>query len=327
MRDAERASGADGIREIDIVDLLIVGGGPAGSTAALYAARARLSTLVIDRGLSSGALGAAHAITNYPGVPESITGAQLVERMRAQAEAVGAGFARDKAIAADVHGDVKIVRGAQGVYRGRSLVVATGSRGRSRSLPGEEELLGRGVSYCATCDGVFFSDEEVAVVGDTEEAVEEALFLTRYARHVHLTVPGDRLRVDPALQREVTEHPDISILHGIRVTEIVGQRRVERLHGLSGDDRVDLPVAGVFLYTQGNRPITDFLGGALTENDAGCLVVDDVLQTSVPGVFAAGDVLCKHLKQVVVAASEGAIAAMAAERFLSGRARLRPDWA
>jgi thioredoxin reductase (NADPH) len=321
-RQAEQPSGMD-----QAADVLIVGGGPAGSAAALYAARARLSTLVIDRGTSLGALGSAHTITNYPGLPEPMDGAQLIDRMRSQATAVGARFVRDKALAATLGGDLHEIRGGQGVYRGRAMIIATGSKGRSRPLPGEEELVGRGVSYCATCDGIFFTEEEVAAVGDTEEAAEEALFLTRYARRVHVIAPGEALRVQERLQRQLAEHPKIAIMTGTKVDAIVGELHVERLRLVSDGDALDLPVAGVFVYTQGNKPITDFLGGALEENEAGCLIVDDVQQCSVPGVFAAGDVLCKHLKQVVVAAAEGAIAAMAAERYLSGREQLRPDWA
>ena len=307
-------------------DVVIIGGGPAGATAALYAARAALDTVVVDRGLTSGALGAAGKITNYPGVREALSGAELVERMRAQAEDVGARFARDKVITVDLAGETPSVRGAS-VHTGRALIVASGALGRTDGLPGEERLLGRGVSYCATCDGFFFAGREVAVIGDSDEAVEEALLLTRHATRVHLITPRDALRSSEPLRREAESNPRIHLRSGRRVREILGEASVEGLRLSTEGQTEDLAVDGVFIYAQGHRPITEFLGGQVALDESGCIRVDEFLQTSARGVFAAGDVLCKHLKQVVVAAAEGALAAMSVERFLAGRACLRPDWA
>jgi thioredoxin reductase (NADPH) len=212
------------------------------------------------------------------------------------------------------------------VYRGRVVVIATGAMGRTRRIPGEERLLGRGVSYCATCDGPFFSGKEVAVVGNNDEAVEEALTLTRFATRVHLLSPTAELQSSPELTEEVTAHPQVSLHLATRVREILGEERVEGVRIASrGEERI-LPVAGVFVYLQGNVPVTDFLGDQLPVEEGGCLVVDENFQTPIPGVFAIGDVLCRHLKQAVVAAADGVRAAMAIDRYLSGRGKLRPDW-
>ncbi|MGC9529646.1 MAG: NAD(P)/FAD-dependent oxidoreductase [Candidatus Bipolaricaulaceae bacterium] len=307
-------------------DVLIVGGGPAGATAALYAARAGLSTLVVDKGLTAGALAAASQIVNFPGVPGPIAGTKLVELIRAQGEAFGARYVHDRALFSDLGGPEREVHGGKDVYRGRAVIVATGARGRQANLPGEARLVGHGVSYCATCDGAFFAGREVAVAGDHDEAAEEALFLARLASHVHLLVPGPRLRATDKLAGELADHPHVELHLSTRPVAILGDDRVEavRLSGPTG--QLDLPVSGVFLYLQGGSPSVGFLGGQLATTEQGCLVVDDTMQTSIPGVFACGDVLCKHLKQAVIAAAEGAAAAMAAERFISGRTKLRPAW-
>jgi len=309
-----------------IYDVVIIGGGPAGATAALYAARARLKTVVIDKGLTAGSAGKAQGIANFPGIPGTISGAELVRRIREQAASFGAEFVNDKVLRVDLSTDPREVWTGGGVYRGKAVIIATGSMGRSRYLPGEERLVGRGVSYCATCDAAFFRGQEVAVVGDNDEAVEEALTLTRFATRVHFLSPTRDLRASPDLAGELTAHPNVVYRPATRVEEILGQDRVEGVRITSAEGTEVLPVAGVFLYLQGNVPITDFLEGQLPLGEGGCLLVDENFQTAVPGVFAVGDVLCRHLKQAVVAAAEGAIAAMAADRYLRGRPQLRPDW-
>jgi len=309
-----------------IYDVVIIGGGPAGATAALYAARARLKTVVIDKGLTAGSAGKALGIANFPGIPGIISGAELVRRIREQAASFGAEFVTDKVLRVDLSTDPREVWTGGGIYKGKVIIIATGSMGRSRYLPGEERLIGRGVSYCATCDAAFFRGQEVAVVGDNDEAVEEALTLTRFATRVHFLSPTRDLRASPDLAGELTAHPNVVYRSATRVEEILGQDRVEGVRITSAEGTEVLPVAGVFLYLQGNVPITDFLEGQLPLGEGGCLLVDENFQTAVPGVFAVGDVLCRHLKQAVVAAAEGAIAAMAADRYLRGRPQLRPDW-
>ncbi|HIE38828.1 MAG TPA: FAD-binding protein [Anaerolineales bacterium] len=307
-------------------DVLVIGGGPAGATAALYTARAGLRTLVVDKGLTAGALGTTAKIVNYPGVPGPLSGAELVRRIRDQAVSFGAEFVTDKVLRVDLRGDPKQVWGGEGVYPAQAVVIATGAMGRTRRIPGEERLLGRGVSYCATCDGPFFQGQEVAVVGNNDEAVEEALTLTRFASRVHFLSPTADLRASPELGEALAAHPQVTLYPTARVREVVGQERVEGVRiSHQGEERT-IPVGGVFVYLQGNIPVTDFLDDQLPVGQGGCLLVDDSFQTVIPGVFAVGDVLCRHLKQAVVAAADGVVAAMAVDRYLSGRKKLRPDW-
>lgn len=309
-------------------DVIIIGGGPAGASAAIYTARANLKTLVVDKGLTAGALGITEKISNYPGVPGPISGAELVAIMRRQAESFGAQFITDKVVGVDLHADPKVVQGGTGTYLGRAVILATGAMGRGQTVPGEEKFLGRGVSTCATCDGAFFRDRDVAVVGSNDEALEEALFLTRFARRIHLIAPTPELKASPQLAAEALAQPKIEVHLGVRLKEIVGDGKVTgvRVHPRSGEEQV-LPVEGVFLYLQGNQPITDYLQGQLETTATGCLIVDEAtMQTSIPGVFAVGDLLCNHTKQAVIAAADGVKAALSVERYLSGREKLRPDW-
>jgi thioredoxin reductase (NADPH) len=188
--------------EQDIHDTIIIGGGPAGATAAIYTARADLGTLVLDKGLRTGAMGMAAKIANYPGASGEISGADLLERIRGQARRFGAQFVQDRVLSTDLGEEIKTVQGGKGMYLGRSVVIATGSMGRAHTVSGEERLLGVGVSYCATCDGAFFRGQQVAVVGNNEEAVEEALLLTRFVALVHLLAQTPMLKVPPELTAE-----------------------------------------------------------------------------------------------------------------------------
>jgi thioredoxin reductase (NADPH) len=308
-------------------DVIVIGGGPAGATAAPYTARSGLSTLVLDKGVTAGALGMTTRIANYPGVPGTLRGDELVTLIRDQAASFGAEFVTDKVLHVDLRGDPKQVWGGNGQVQARAVIIATGSMGRTNRIPGEERLLGRGVSYCATCDGAFFRGQEVAVVGNNDEAIEEALTLTRFVSRVHLFSPTPDLRASTELADELTDHPQVTIYPSTRIHEIVGEEKVEAVRAVSQpEDEQAIPVHGVFIYLSGNVPIIDFLDNQLPTREDGCLIVDGDFQTSIPGVFAAGDVLCKHLKQAVIAAAEGAQAATAADRYLHGRKKLRPDW-
>ena len=188
-------------------DVIVIGGGPAGTTAAIYTARANLRTLVIDKGLTAGALGITAKISNYPGVPGPISGARLVEIMREQAESFGATFMTDKVVGIDLTSEPKQVMAGTGTFTAPAVILATGAMGRTSSVKGEAELLGRGVSYCATCDGAFFRDQDVAVIGNNDEAVEEALFLTKFARQIHLIAPTPSLKARDELTAEMRGCP------------------------------------------------------------------------------------------------------------------------
>jgi len=311
-----------------IFDAVIIGGGPAGSTAGIYTARANLSTLILDKGLSTGALGTTSKIANFPGIPGEIAGAELLRTIRQQAESFGVKYVNDKAIGADLSADPKLVFGNFGVYSARAVVIATGSMGRSNLIAGEAELLGRGVSYCAVCDAAFFRQAVVAVAGKSDEAVEEALYLSRFASKVYLFCPAPELSAPAELLQEMRANPKIELLTGATLREIYGGERVEgvRYAQRGSESEQDLPLNGVFIYLQGGVPITDFLQGQLETNPGGCLRVDREFQTSKPGVFAVGDVLCQHIKQAVIAASDGATAGIAVEKYLRGRAKMGVDW-
>ncbi len=308
-------------------DVVIIGGGPAGTSAAIYTARSELRTLVIDKGLTAGALGVTSKISNYPGVPGPISGAKLVEVMREQAESFGAEFITDKVVGIQFDGEQKEIIAGTGTFKAKVLILASGAMGRTSTVRGEEELLGRGVSYCATCDGAFFRDQDVAVVGNNDEALEEALFLTKYAQNIHLIVPTPELKAREALAHEAENHPKIKVRLGTRLKEITGNGKVNGIVVHPRKSRPEsLPVSGAFVYLQGSQPITDYLMGQLDTTEEGCLAVDSEMQTSIPGVFAVGDLICTHIKQAVVAASDGVIAAVAADKYVNGRKKAVVDW-
>ncbi len=311
-----------------IYDVVIIGGGPAGSTAGIYTARANLSTLILDKGLTTGALGITSKIANFPGIPGEIAGADLLRTIRQQAESFGVKYVNDKTIGADLSSDPKLVFGNFGVYSARAVVIATGSLGRSDLIKGEAELLGRGVSYCAVCDAAFFKQAVVAVAGKSDEAVEEALYLSRFASKVYLFCPAPELLAPAELVREMRANPKIELLTSATLREIYGKDRVEGVRYVQrgSETEQDLPLNGVFVYLQGGVPITDFLQGQLETSPSGCLMVDREFQTQTPGVFAIGDVLCQHIKQAVIAASDGATAGIAVEKYLRGRAKMGVDW-
>ena len=210
-------------------DVIVIGGGPAGAAAAMYTARARLKTLVLDKGLRTGALGLASKIANYPGLPGEISGAELLERIRKQAESFGATFVQDRVIGAELDGAAKLVWSSLSFYRGKTVVIASGSMGRGQVLPGEERLTGQGVSYCATCDGAFFEDQRVAVVGNNEEAVDEALTLSRFAREVHFLPQTGQIKASPQLLDELRQNPKVVMHAPTQVREVVGDKQVEGL--------------------------------------------------------------------------------------------------
>ena len=311
-----------------LYDILIIGGGPAGATAGIYAARANLKVGIMDKGLTTGALGTTSKIANYPGVDGEIGGSELLQVMRKQALGFGAEFINDKALGTDLSSSPKAVFGNFGVYSARSVIIATGSMGRTNLIKGEAELLGRGVSYCAVCDAAFFKGKDVAVIGKSDEALEEALYLTRFVKTLHFFSPTEQVNVPPEALAELTEKENVVMHPGSVVREICGEQKVEclRVSVRGSKEEESLPVEGVFVYLQGGKPITDFVAGQLEISEEGCLQVDRENQTAIPGVYAVGDVLCSHVKQAVIAASDGAVAAISAEKWLRGKARYRMDW-
>jgi len=311
-----------------LYDILIIGGGPAGATAGIYTARAGLKVGILDKGLTTGALGTTSKIANYPGVDGEISGADLLKVMRKQAQGFGAEFINDKAIGSDLSSNPKVIFGNFGVYSARAIIIATGSMGRANLIKGEAELLGRGVSYCAVCDAAFFKGKDVAVIGKSDEAIEEALYLTRFVKTLHFFSPTEQVNVPAETLAELTEKVNVVMHPGSVVREICGEQKVEclRVSVRGSKEEESLPVEGVFVYLQGGKPITDFVAGQLEISEEGCLQVDRENQTAIPGVYAVGDVLCSHLKQAVIAASDGAVAAISAEKWLRGKARYRTDW-
>jgi len=316
-----------GAKEQTLYDVVIIGGGPGGASAALYTSRADLKTLVIDKGLTAGALGITTKISNYPGVPGPVSGEDLVKIMRKQAESFGAEFMTDKVVGASLDGDVKMVFAGPNTYNTKVIILATGSMGRTSVTKGEEELLGRGVSYCATCDGAFFREQEVAVIGNNDEALEEALFLTKFASKVHVIVPTPDIKASAELIAEAEESDKIEISLATRLKEIIGEQQVSgiRIHPRTSGEYV-LPVTGAFVYLQGGKPITDYLMEQLETEKDGCLTVGKNMETAVSGVYAIGDLLCDHIKQAILASADGVLAAIAADKYINQRNKVRTDW-
>ena len=298
-------------------DVVIIGGGPGGASAAIYTARADLSTLVIDKNIMSGALAVATKIVNYPGVHEEISGLELLRRMRVQAEGFGARFVQEQVIGVDFNSDPKSIY-TNNVYQAKAVILATGAHDRKNKVPGEGELLGRGVSYCATCDAAFFKNEDVAVIGFNDHALEEALFLTRYAKSVKVITPTSEFKAAEELLEKVRSNEKIEMMTRLKLVAVDGKESLTeiRVQPREGTER-SIPVTGAFVYLEGNQPSTQFLNSVIPIGTGGCLFNDRDQSTPIPGVFAVGDVTCTQLKQAVVSAAEGVIAAISADRFIN----------
>jgi len=307
-------------RQEKLYDMLVLGAGPAGLSAAIYAARARLSVLVIEEMLSGGQIATTEKVENYPGFPDGIGGMELGQLLEEQARNFGAEMALATVEKVVLAGDIKEVHTTEGVFRGKTLLIATGTRSRPLGVPGEEELRGRGVSYCVTCDGSFFQDRKVMVVGGGDSALEEAIVLTKFASKVYLVHRRNEFRAFGILVDRVMQHPKIEIILNTVVRKINGKESVESvtLHNVEQNKTWDIPVDGVFLYV-GLLPNTEFLGDSLEKTSQGYLITSDAMETSVPGVFAAGDIREKGLRQVVTAVADGAVAAISAAKYLDNK--------
>jgi len=299
------------------VKVLILGSGPAGLSAALYAARAELAPLVLMGTQLGGQAALTYIIENYPGFPKGVGGAELGELFQKQAEHFGARMEFDTATAVDLSQRPFKVTTEMGEYLADTLIITTGASPVHLNVPGEDAFLGRGVSYCATCDGAFFKDKRVVVVGGGDSALEEGLFLTRYATSVTIVHRRNQLRAGAILQKRARENPKIQFIWNTVVTEIMGQEKVEavRLKNVETGEETIFETDGVFIFI-GHTPNSQLFQGQLQMDERGYIVVDHLMQTSVPGVFAAGEVADPHFRQVVTSAGMGAAAAIQATRFL-----------
>ena len=301
-------------------NVIIIGSGPSGYTAALYAARAQLSPLVFEGSVTAGgALMNTTEVENFPGFRDGIMGPALMDEMRAQAERFGAELVPDDVIEVDLTGDEKVVKTATGEFRARSVILATGSGYRKLGLPREDELSGKGVSWCATCDGFFFREQAIAVVGGGDSAVEEATFLTRFGSTVYLIHRRDELRASKIMQERAFADPKLEIIWNSEVAEINGDQRVESItlnDTVTGEKR-DLPVTGLFIAI-GHDPRSELLGGQVDLDEDGYVLVDHPsTRTNLSGVFACGDLVDHHYRQAITAAGTGCSAALDAERYVA----------
>lgn len=300
-------------------DVLILGGGPAGLSAAIYAGRARLNTVLVDEGLPGGQAATTYHIANYPGTPGTVSGKELVKNMREQAESFGVRIDDLKEVMeVRLTGEIKSVKTEDAEYLARAVVIATGAQPRKLPAEGEETFRGRGVHYCATCDGAMYQDQRVVVVGGGNSAVEEAVFLTRFAREVTIVHEFDHFQASKIAQEEAAKNPKIKVIWESHVEKVNGTTHVTGLtvKNLKTGQLQEIETDGIFVYI-GTQPQSERFRGQLSINEYGYIVADEEMRTSIPGVFAAGDVRTKSIRQVITAASDGAIAGINAERYLA----------
>ncbi len=300
--------------------MVIIGSGPAGLTAALYAARANLSPVVIAGPLFGGQVSLTHEIENYPGFPGG-SGIELIETMKQQAEKFGARIDLDVALDVDLsNGSPFSVRTGNTTYLAESLIITSGASPRLLSVPGEAELTGRGVSYCGTCDGFFFRGKKIVVVGGGDSAIKEALFLTRFATHIDIIHRRDTLRAEATLQERAFSNEKISFMWNTVVEEIRGEGKVEtvRLRNLGTGEVKDHPTEGVFVFV-GHEPNNSLFKDKLAMDEHGYVITDKLMRTSVDGVFAAGEIQDPLWKQVATSVGQGCAAELSAEQWLASR--------
>jgi len=300
-------------------NVIVIGSGPAGYTAALYLARANLQPLVLEGSQFGGSLMTTTDVENFPGFPDGILGPELMDHMRRQAERFGAELVSSDVTAVDLSGEVKLVRTSDSEYRARAVIITTGSAWRPLGVPGEQELLGRGLSSCATCDGFFFRDQDIAVVGGGDSAMEEALFLTRFARTVTVVHRRDELRASRIMAERALQNDKIRFRWNSVVEAVLGEGSVTgaRLRDTVTGKTEDLDVTGIFVAI-GHDPRSELVRGQVDLDDAGYVLVDAPgTATNLPGVFAAGDVVDHTYRQAVTAAGTGCSAALDAERWLA----------
>jgi len=302
--------------EEKVYDVIIAGAGPAGMTAAVYTARANMSTLMIERGMPGGQMANTEDIENYPGF-DSILGPDLSNKMFEHAKKFGAEYAYGDIQSIEDGYPYKLVKAGNKEYLAKSVIVALGATHRSLGVPGEKELSGRGVSYCAVCDGAFFREKELVVVGGGDSAVEEAIFLTRFATKVTIVHRREEFRAQKIIQKRAFENPKIDVIWNTVVKEIRGEQKVSGvlMEDVKTGEQKEFPCDGVFIYV-GMDPLSKAVQGLGITNEAGYILTDEKMQTKVPGILAAGDIREKMLRQVVTATGDGGIAAQSAQHYV-----------
>ena len=302
-----------------LYDMLIIGGGPGGYTAALYAARAGLDSLVLERLSAGGQMAQTNQVDNYPGFPEGIDGFLLAEKMQAQAQHFGAKTELADVYSLKLNGPIKEAVTSEGIFQAKTIVIATGAKPKLLGVPGEQAFTGRGVHYCAACDGMFYRGKSVAVIGGGNSAVADALLLSRVAKEVIIIHRRDTLRATQIYHKPLMEAANVAFRWNSAVTAMEGDGRISHIvvENLTDHSQEKLAVDGVFISI-GRSPANSLVQGQLVLDEAGYIVADESTQSSIPGVYAVGDVRTKALRQIVTAVSDGAMAVHAAEEYLSG---------
>jgi thioredoxin reductase (NADPH) len=298
-------------------DVIIIGGGGAGLTAALYTSRAKLSTLLLEKLAPGGQIALTDLVENYPGFPEGVTGPEISQKMEDQAKRYGTEVNYQEVQSVSKKNGRFEIQGLEDVFYGKSLILAAGASFRTLGVPGEKELTGKGVSYCATCDGAFFKEKEIIVVGGGDSAMQEGIFLTRFVTKLTVVHRRDQLRASPILQERAKSNPKIQFRWDTVVEKIDGQKKVEGvlLKNVKTGQTQSFVTQGVFVFI-GHDPNTSFLNGFVDLDEKGYVKTDNLLKTSVPGVFAAGEIRSGAVKQLVSACGEGCEAALAAQDYL-----------
>jgi len=299
-------------------DVIIIGGGPAGLTAGIYTSRARLNSLLIEKGLTGGQIANAELVENFPGFPEGVGGIELGERMQQQASKYGLQITTAEVTGLELQEGQKVVRTSQGDFTGRAVIIAGGSQFQKLGVPGEEDFTGKGVSYCATCDAPFFTEQSVAVVGGGDAAITEAIYLTKFASRVTVIHRRNQLRATAIMQERAFAEPKIELLWDTTVDAIEGEGFVKRLrlNNVKTGEKSTLEINGVFIAI-GFMPDTEYLKGIVPLDVAGHIVTNEKMETEIPGIYAAGDIRSNSGRQAITAAGDGATAAIYAEKYLS----------
>ncbi|MBV4421588.1 thioredoxin-disulfide reductase [Clostridium tyrobutyricum] len=304
----------------DVYDTIIIGGGPAGLSSGLYSARAKLNTVVIERESYGGQVVTTVDIDNYPGSVENATGDTLSRRMKSQAEMFGTKFISDEIVDVDFSPEIKSIKGKNKTYKTKTVIIATGSNPRPGGFKNEDKLRAKGISYCATCDADFFTDFDVAVVGGGDSAITEAIYLSKFAKHITVIHRRDALRAAKSLQEKAFKNPKISFMWNSQVEEALGEEVLEglRIKDKNTGETSELKIDGCFVFV-GYNPVTELFKGKVDLDQRDYIITDGNMKTNIPGVFAAGDVRQKTLRQIVTAASDGAIAAVEAEAYIENQ--------